>query len=162
MLHRREVLYIHIIVRPTTQRGWWILGSRAIRAEAARITPRPLPVRRSARRSHRSGCLSVCLSASSEGLNQLVMGKNKASSSSADQNRSSQITFMKYLSSLAGEISILMAHQAQLSQIMKKHSHCQSTAVWVGLAPSRLAWTKTCHCSGFLITNAHLHSQLIH
>lgn len=73
---------------------------------------------------------AVCLSASSEGLNQLVAGKkNKASSSSADQNFSSQITLMKYLSSLAGEISILMAHQAQLSQIMKIHLHCQSTAV---------------------------------
>lgn len=40
-----------------------------------------------------------------------------------------QITLMKYLSSLAGEISILMAHQAQLSQIMKIHLHCQSAAV---------------------------------
>lgn len=63
---------------------------------------------------------------------------------------------MKYLSSLAGEISILMAHQAQLSQIMKIHLHCQSTAVQqgkAGLAPSRLAWTKTFYCSGFLIVS---------
>lgn len=97
----------------------------AIRAEAAGVTLKPLPLRRSAGRSHHSDCLS----ASSEGLNQLVAGKNKASSSSADQNCSAQITLMKYLSSLAGEISILMAHQAQLSQIMKIHLHCQSTAV---------------------------------
>lgn len=133
------------------------IGS-AIRAEAAGVALKPLPLCRSAGRSHRSGCLS----ASSEGLNQLVMGQNKASSSSADQNCSAQITFMKYLSSLAGEIFILMAHQAQLSQIMKIHFHCQSVAVRVGLAPSRLAGTKTCHCSGFLITNVHLPSQLIH
>lgn len=124
----------------------------AIRAGAAGVTLKPLPLRRSARRSHCSGCPS----ASSEGLNHLVVGKNKASSSSADQNCSAQITVMKYLSSLAGEISILMAHQAQLSQIMKIHLHCQSTAVqqrWVGLAPSRLVWTKTCYCSGFLIVS---------
>lgn len=128
--------------------------ANAIRAEAAGVTLKPLPLRRSAGRSHRSGCLS----ASSEGLNQLVVGKNKASSSSADQNCSAQITLMKYLSSLAGEISILVAHQAQLSQIMKIHLHCQSTAVeqgwgWGGLAPSRLAWTKTRYCSGFLIVS---------
>lgn len=97
----------------------------------------------------------ACLSASSEGLNQLFAGKNKASSSSADQNCSAQITFMKYLSSLAGEISILMAHQAQLSQIMKIHLCCQSTAAGVGLAPSSLARTKTCYCSGVPISNAH-------
>lgn len=127
----------------------------AITAGPVGVTLKPLPPRRSARRSRRSGCLS----ASSEGLNQLVAGKSKASSSSADQNCSAQITLMKYLSSLAGEISILMAHQAQLSQIMKIHLHCQSTAVqqgWVGLAPSRLVWTKTCcseHCSGFLIVS---------
>lgn len=51
------------------------------------------------------------------------------------KNRSAQITLMKYLSSLTGEISILMAHHAQLSQIMKIHLKCQSTVVlhgWVG------------------------------
>ncbi len=124
----------------------------AIRAEAAGVTLKPLPLCRCAGRSHSSGCLST----SSEGLNQLVVGKNKASSSCADQNRSAQITLMKYLSSLAGEISILMAHQAQLSQIMKIHLHCQSTAVWqgrAGSAPSRLASNKTCYCSGFLIVS---------
>lgn len=48
----------------------------AIRAKAAGVTLKPLPLRLSVGRSHRSGCLS----ASSEGLNQLVAGKNKASS----------------------------------------------------------------------------------
>lgn len=107
----------------------------AIRAEAAGVRLKPLPLRLSAGRSQRRR--RRCLSASSEGLNQLVAGKkkkNKASSSSADQNCSAQITLMKYLSSLAGEISILMAHQAQLSQIMKIHLHCQSTAVRQGRA----------------------------
>lgn len=124
----------------------------AIRAEAVGVTLKPLPLHRSAGWGHHSGCLS----ASSEGLNQLVVGKNKASSSSADQNCSAQITLMKYLSSLAGEISILVAHQAQLSQIMKIHIHCQSTAAQqrrVGMAPSRLARTKTRYCSGPLIVS---------
>lgn len=101
----------------------------AIRADAAGVTLKPLPMCRSAGRSNRGGCLSP----SSEGLNQLVAGKNKASSSSTHQNCSAQITLMKYLS-LTGEISILMAHQAQLSQIMKIHLHCQSTAVQQGRA----------------------------
>lgn len=121
----------------------------AIRAEAVGVTLKPLPLHRSAGWDHHSGCLP----ASSEGLNQLVAGKNKASSSSADQNCSAQITLMKYLSSLAGEISILVA---QLSQIMKIHIHCQSTAVQqgrVGMAPSRLARTKTRYCSGPLIVS---------
>lgn len=43
----------------------------AIRAEAAGVTLKPLPPRRSAGRSHCSGCLS----ASSEGLNQPVAGE---------------------------------------------------------------------------------------
>lgn len=114
----------------------------AIRADAAGVTLKPLPQCRSAGRSNRGGCLSP----SSEGLNQLVAGKNKASSSSTHQNCSAQITLMKYLSSLTGEISILMAHQAQLSQIMKIHLHCQSTAVQqgrAGLAQSGLACRKT-------------------
>lgn len=42
-------------------------GASAIRAEAAGVTLKPLPLRRSAGRSRRSGCLS----ASSEGLNQV-------------------------------------------------------------------------------------------
>lgn len=38
-----------------------VSNSRAIRAEAAGVVLKPLPLRRSAGRSHRSGCLSVCL-----------------------------------------------------------------------------------------------------
>lgn len=59
---------------------------------------------------------------------------------------SAQITLMKNASSLAGEISILMAHQAQLSKIMKMHHRCQFTAVsrggrcvaWPRLKPFRV------------------------
>lgn len=158
-----EMLYIHIIIRHETQGGWWILGS----CVKQRL---PLGQRRRVSHSNLSPCAAlpggataaaVCLPHLKDSISSL-WGKNKASSSSADQNCSAQITFMKYLLSLAGEISILMAHQAQLSQIMKIHFHCQSAAVWVGLAPSRLAGTKTCHYSGFLITNAHFPSQLIH
>lgn len=43
----------------------------AIRTEVAGVTLKPLPLRCSAGRSHRSGCLS----ASSEGLNQPVAGE---------------------------------------------------------------------------------------
>jgi len=121
---------IHIIIRHETQGGWWIPGScvkqRVPLGQKQRVSLSNLsPCAALLGRSNRSGCLST----SSEGLNQLVAGKNKASSSSTDQNCSAQITLMKYASSLAGEISILMAHQAQLSQIMKIHLHCQSTAV---------------------------------
>ena len=45
----------------------------AIRAEAVGVTLKPLPLHRSAGWGHHSGCLS----ASSEGLNQLVAGKKK-------------------------------------------------------------------------------------
>ena len=73
-----------------------------------------------------SACLSVCPSAILQSTQYQVLSypsKNKASSLSADQNYSAQITLMKYGSPLAREISILMAHQAQLSQIMKIHFH---------------------------------------
>lgn len=105
--------------------------ANAIRAEAAGVALKPPhhPHAALPGRSHRSGCLS----ASSEGLNQLVAcGKIKPAHRLQIKNCSAQITLMKYLSSLAGEISILMAHQAQLSQIMKIHLRCQSTAIQRG------------------------------
>lgn len=118
------------VIRHETRGGWWIPGScvkqREPLGQRRRVSHSNLsPCAAQAGRSDRGGCLSP----PSEGLNQLVVGENKASSSSADQNCSAQITLMKYLSSLTGEISILMAHQAQLSQIMKIHLHCQSAAV---------------------------------
>lgn len=71
-----RVRYIHIIIRHETQRGWGILGScvkqRAPLGQRRQgVTLKPLPPRRSAGRSHHSGCLS----ASSEGLNQPVAGE---------------------------------------------------------------------------------------
>jgi len=60
----------------------------AIRTEVAGVTLKALPLCRSAGRRHRGGYHS----AASEGLNQFVVGKNKASSSSAHQNCAAQIT----------------------------------------------------------------------
>lgn len=58
------------------------------------------------------------------------------------KNCSAQITLMKNSSSLAGEISILMAHQAQLSRIMKTHHRCQLTA---GRGGRCVAWPRQKH-----------------
>lgn len=99
--------------------------------------------RRRAGWSHRSGCLA----ASFQSLNQLIVGREiKPAHRLQIKNCSAQITLMKNSSSLTGEISILMAHQAQLSKIMKIHLRCQSTAVYWG-------WERWTPCSLAQATN---------
>lgn len=99
-----RVRYSRIIIRHETERmaapGELCQTASAIRAEAAGVALKPLPLRRSAGWSHRGGCLS----ASSEGLNQPVEGeKIKPAHHLQIKNCSAQITLMKYLSSLTGE-----------------------------------------------------------
>lgn len=89
----------------------------AIRAEAAGVTLEPLPLRRAVCLPHPKGSISS------------LWEKIKPAHRLRIKTAPLRFPFMKYLSSLAGEISILMAHQAQLSQIMKIHFHCQSAAV---------------------------------
>lgn len=125
---------IHIIIRHETQGGGWIPGS----CVKQRV---PLGQRQRVSHSKLSPCAAhpgggaaaaVCLPHLEDSISSSRGKKNKACSPSTDQNCSAQITLMKYVSSLGGEISILMAHQAQLSQIMKIHLCCQSTAVQQG------------------------------
>lgn len=70
-----RVRYSRIIIRHETERmaapGELCQTASAIRAEAAGVTLKPLPARRSAGWSRHGGCLS----ASSEGLNQPVEGE---------------------------------------------------------------------------------------
>lgn len=143
-----RVRYSRVIIRHEIGRmaapGELCQTASAIRAEAAGVTLKPLPLRRSAGWSHHGDGLSACLIWRTQSARR--GWKIKPAHHLQIKNCSAQITLMKYLSSLTGEISILMAHQAQLSQIMKIHLHCQSTAVQrgrVGLAPSRLAWAAT-------------------
>lgn len=116
----------------------------AIRAEAAGVTLKPLPPAPLC--PGRATAAAVCLPHLKDSISSSHFEKIKPAHRLQIKNCSAQITLMKYLSSLTGEISILMAHQAQLSQIMKIHLHCQSTAVQLGrrggLASSRLAWPK--------------------